>query len=149
MIIYKEESNALIRACREIDDEMGCGFQEYVYRECLAIEFTLQSIAFECDRLITFRYGDDIRKKEDVTGFVCFGKILLEIRAVSALTDSHRSQAIIDLHAAGFELGLLVNFGTYPRLEYERYLLNTAKRYCRDSSSPPDEKSPRKVSPGN
>ncbi len=52
--------------------------------------------------------------------FVCFGKIILELKAVSALADEHRAQLLNYLHAAGFELGLLVNFGHYPKLEYER-----------------------------
>src|SRR5947208_7417894 len=52
--------------------------------------------------------------------YVCFGKIIVELKAVSALTDEHRAQLLNYLHATGFELGLLVNFGHYPGLEYER-----------------------------
>jgi GxxExxY protein len=52
--------------------------------------------------------------------FVCFEKIIIELKAVSALTDEHRAQLLNYLHAPGFELGLLINFGHYPKLEYER-----------------------------
>jgi len=52
--------------------------------------------------------------------YVCFEKIIVELKAVSALTDEHRAQLLNYLHATGFELGLLVNFGHYPKLEYER-----------------------------
>ena len=52
--------------------------------------------------------------------FVCFEKIIVELKAVSALTDEHRAQLLNYLHATGFELGLLVNFAHYPKLEYER-----------------------------
>ena len=58
--------------------------------------------------------------------FICYGKIVLEIKAVSALVDEHRAQVLNYLNATGFELGLLVNFGHYPGLEYER-IVNTAK----------------------
>jgi GxxExxY protein len=54
--------------------------------------------------------------------FLCYGKIILEIKAVSALVDEHRAQVLNYLSAAGCKLGLLVNFGHYPKLEYERLL---------------------------
>ena len=53
------------------------------------------------------------------TNFVCFGEIIFELKAVSTLAE-HRAEVLNYLHAAGFELGLLVNFGHYPTLEYER-----------------------------
>jgi GxxExxY protein len=52
--------------------------------------------------------------------FVCFAKIILELKAVSALADEHRAQVLNYLHATGFEFGLLVDFGRYSKLEYER-----------------------------
>jgi len=52
--------------------------------------------------------------------YVCFEKIIVELKAVSALIDEHRAQLLNYLHATGFELGLLVNFGHYPGVEYER-----------------------------
>ena len=55
--------------------------------------------------------------------FVCFEKVILEIKAVSQLTDEHRSQILDYLNAMGIKLGLLVNFGHYPKLEYERIVI--------------------------
>ena len=52
--------------------------------------------------------------------FVCFERIIVELKAVSAFADEHRAQLLNYLHATGFELGLLINFGHYPKLEYER-----------------------------
>ncbi len=56
----------------------------------------------------------------DEPDYVCFEKIIVELKAVSALTDEHRAQLLNYLHATGLELGLLVNFGHYPKLEYGR-----------------------------
>jgi GxxExxY protein len=58
--------------------------------------------------------------------FICYGKIVLELKAVSALVDEHRAQVLNYLNATGFKLGLLVNFGHYPKLEWER-IVNTPK----------------------
>jgi GxxExxY protein len=55
--------------------------------------------------------------------FICHGKIILEIKAVSALADEHRAQIINYLKATGYRLGLLVNFGHHPLLEWERLVL--------------------------
>ena len=52
--------------------------------------------------------------------FLCFRKIVVEIKSVSGLTDQHRSQLHNYLKATGLQLGLLVNFGHYPKLEHER-----------------------------
>lgn len=119
-IIYKAESYGIIGACFEVYNEKGCGFPEPVYHECLIIEFEHQKIpaiskpTLELSyrgRKLTQKYGPD---------FVCFQKIILELKAASASVDEHRAQVLNYLNATGFELGLLVNFGHYPRLEYER-----------------------------
>jgi GxxExxY protein len=55
-----------------------------------------------------------------IPDFVCFGKIIVELKALKELTDEHRAQVLNYLKATGLELGLLVNFGHYPQLQYER-----------------------------
>jgi GxxExxY protein len=59
-------------------------------------------------------------KQRYIPDFICFDKIILEIKAVSELSDLHRAQIQNYLKATGYKLGLLVNFGHYPRMEYER-----------------------------
>jgi GxxExxY protein len=119
-IIYKKESYAIIGACFEVYNEKGCGFLEPVYQECLGIEFEYQHIPAIAKTWLTLSYRGRILKQTYEPDYVCFGKIIVELKAVSALTDEHRAQFLNYLHAAGFELGLLVNFGHYPGLEYER-----------------------------
>ena len=119
-IVYKAESYAIIGACFEVYNEKGCGFLEPVYQECLGIEFEHQRIPAIAKPSLTLSYRGRILKQTYEPDYVCFGKIIVELKAVSALTDQHRAQLLNYLHATGFELGLLVNFGHYPGLEYER-----------------------------
>jgi GxxExxY protein len=55
--------------------------------------------------------------------FICFGKVIVEIKAVAALADEHRAQVHNYLRATGHRLGILVNFGHFPKVEYERIAL--------------------------
>lgn len=119
-IIYKQESYAIIGACFEVYNEKGCGFLEPVYQEWLGIEFEYQRIPAIPKPSLTLSYRGRLLTQTYEPDYVCFQKIIVELKAVSALTDEHRAQLLNYLHATGFELGLLVNFGHYPKLEYER-----------------------------
>jgi GxxExxY protein len=119
-IIYKKESYAIIGACFEVYNEEGCGFLEPVYQECLGIEFEHQRIPAIPKPSLILSYRGRILTQAYQPDFVCFAKIIVELKAVSALTDEHRAQLLNYLHATGFEPGLLINFGHYPKLEYER-----------------------------
>jgi GxxExxY protein len=119
-IIYKNESYSIVGACFEVYNAKGCGFLEPVYQECLGIEFEHQKIPAIPKPLLTLSYRERMLVQTYQPDFVCFEKIILELKAVSTLADEHRAQLLNYLHATGFELGLLVNFGHYPKLEYER-----------------------------
>ena len=119
-IIYKSESYAIIGACFEVYNEKGCGFLEPVYQECPGIEFEYERIPAIAHPLLALSYRGRILKQTYQPDYVCSGKIVVELKAASALSDEHRAQLLNYLHATGFELGLLVNFGHYPGLEYER-----------------------------
>jgi GxxExxY protein len=119
-LVYKEESYRIIGACFEVYKEMGCGYLEAVYQECLSMEFGVQDIPFRAQRELGLSYKGHPLKQKYVPDFMCFDKIILEIKALTALTDLHRAQLQNYLKATGYKLGLLVNFGHYPKLEYER-----------------------------
>ena len=119
-IIYKKESYAIIGACFEVYNEKDCGFLEPVYHECLAIEFEHQGIPTISKPSLTLSYRGRILMQTYEPDFICFGKIVLELKTVSGLADEHRAQVLNYLHTTGFDLGLLANFGHYPRLEYQR-----------------------------
>jgi len=122
-LIYGDECYQIMGACFEVYREKGSGFLENVYQECLEIEFGFQNIPFTSQIEIPLAYkGIRLRQsyKPDV---VCFDKIILEIKAVSQLAYEHRSQVLNYLNATGYRLGLLVNFGHHPQVEWERLVL--------------------------
>jgi GxxExxY protein len=123
VILFKEESYRIVGACFEVYKEKGCGFLEAVYQECLEIEMELQGIPFTPQAELTLRYKDRTLTHRYQPDFVCYGQFILEIKAVSQLTDEHRAQVYNYLKGTGYRLGLLANFGHHPLLEYERIVL--------------------------
>ncbi len=121
-IVFKEESYRIIGACFEVYKEKGNGFLEAVYQECLAIELGDQDVPFVEKPRQQLKYKERDLKQHYEPDFLCFGKIIVEIKAVKQLTDEHRAQVINYLKATGQQLGLLVNFGHHPKLEYERFV---------------------------
>jgi len=126
-IIYKDETFKIIGACFEVYNNKGCGFLEPVYQECLQIELGLQSVPFVPQKAFSLEYKGRRLKQTYEPDFVCYDKIIMEIKAVAQLVDEHRAQALNYLNATGYKLGLLVNFGHYPKLEWER-IANTEKK---------------------
>ena len=118
-LIYKEESYQIIGACMEVHKTLGCGFLEPVYQEALSIEFQKQNIPFEKEKILSIIYKDIELEKKYIADFVCFSKIIVELKALSSLTSEHESQVINYLKATGFKLSILVNFGE-ESLKYKR-----------------------------
>jgi GxxExxY protein len=106
--------------------DKGCGFLEPVYQECLEIEFDYLKLPAVPQPQLALTYRGRTLQQTYRPDFICYGKIVLELKAVSALVDEHRAQVLNYLNATGFKLGLLVNFGHYPKLEWER-IVNTPK----------------------
>ncbi len=126
-IIYSEECYAIMGACFHVHNEKGCGFTEPIYQECLEIELAYLGIPFVAQPEMRLSYRGKTRQHTFRPDFVCYDKIILEIKALSNLIDDHRAQVLNYLNATGFQLGLLVNFGTHPKLQSERIPF-TAKR---------------------
>jgi GxxExxY protein len=127
-LIYEEETYKIIGACFEVYRDKGCGFVEPVYQECLEIELRLQGIPFAAQKKLTLEYKDCPLKSTYEPDLICFDLIVVELKAVSELTDEHRAQLQNYLKATGLKLGLLVNFGHYPKVQIER-IVPTEGRY--------------------
>ncbi len=119
-LIYREESYQIVGACFEVYREKGCGFAEPVYQECLELEFQLQGILFSPQERLALSYKGHPLKQSYIPDFICIGKIIVELKAVNDLTDEHRAQVHNYLKATGHRLGLLVNFGHFPKVQIER-----------------------------
>jgi GxxExxY protein len=102
---------------------MGAGFLEAVYQECLAIEFTASGVPFRALRPLELKYKGQALRQTYAPDFVCFDRIIVELKAVRVLAPEHRAQTLNYLRATGLRLGVLVNFGSTPTAQIERLTL--------------------------
>jgi len=126
VLLFEAESYEILGACFAVYKDKGAGFLEAVYQECLEIELGYQDVPFAAQQELPLYYRGRRLKQHYQPDFICYDKIIVEIKAVSHLADEHRAQLLNYLNATGLPLGLLINFGRYPRLQYER-LANTKK----------------------
>jgi GxxExxY protein len=116
----KEETFQILGACFEVYNELGCGFLESVYQESLGLELASLGIPFKAHPRVQVQFKDATLEATFAPDFMCFASVIVEIKAVVGLVNEHRAQVLNYLKASGIEVGLLVNFGHYPGLQYER-----------------------------
>ena len=104
-IIYKQESYEILGACFEVYKETGPGFLEEVYHECLKIEVQLRGIPYLSKNPLPISYKGQRLNKVYEPDFICYEKIILEIKAVSSVADIFRSKVKHDLKSSGLRLG--------------------------------------------
>lgn len=121
-IIYKEESYRIIGACFEVHNNLGYGFLEAVYCEALSIEFQSRHIPYERNKELDVQYKGVNLNKKYYADFICYDKIILEIKAIESLAPQHIAQVLNYFKATSVKLGLLINFGEQS-LHYERLVL--------------------------
>ena len=119
-LLYKDESYAIRGAIYEVYKEMGPGFLEAVYQECLEKEFSLRGIPFSAQRQLRPSYKGERLKQTYVPDFICYDAIIIEIKGVRAIVPEHRAQLLNYMKATDIQLGFLANFGHHPRVEIER-----------------------------
>ena len=119
--LYERETYQIIGAMMEVHKTLGCGFLEAVYQEALAIEFEKQKIPFVKEKKLLLFYKGIQIEKFYIADFVCFDKIIVELKALSALTSTHDSIMINYLKATKLKVGLLANFGERS-LKYKRLI---------------------------
>jgi GxxExxY protein len=107
-------------ACFEVYKELGSGFLESVYQEALELELRARGIPFQAQPELRLHYKEHLLKKTFEPDFLCYDKIIVELKAARDLDDDHRSQLHNYLKATGMRLGLLVNFGHHTGLQYQR-----------------------------
>lgn len=107
-----EEETYKIRGCMiNVHSELGCGFLEKVYQEALEREFVDAGIPYKREQKLHIFYKGEPLNLDYVADFICYDTIIVELKAVSELTDIHFAQVLNYLKATNLDLGLLVNFG--------------------------------------
>ena len=122
-IIYKDECYRINQAIFKVHNNLGSGFLESVYQEALEIELEAAGIPFESQKLIQIFYNEKPLKQYFKADIVCFNKILLELKAISKINNEHKAQLMNYLTATKMKLGLIINFGTHPKVEICRIAL--------------------------
>lgn len=122
-LLYQDESYAIRGAVFEVYRVLGSGFLEAVYQECLGIEFKRRQIPFKQQVDLPLVYKDQPLQQIYRADFISYEKIIIEIKASKDIGDEHRAQVFNYLQATNHRLGLLVNFGHYPKVTIERFIL--------------------------
>ena len=110
-LFYQDESYKIRGALFAVHNELGCGFLERVYQDALEVEFRWRNIPYEREKLIHVMYKGHPLGEPYRADFVCYGKVIVELKSVSEILDVHRAQIINYLKATKMKLGFLVNFG--------------------------------------
>lgn len=119
-ILFKDECYRIQGAVFEVHGEMGAGFLEAVYQECLEREFMRKGIPFLREKPLALTYKGELLQQVYKPDFICYGAIIVELKAVKDLLPEHRAQVLNYLKATQFRIGLLVNFGSHPKAVIER-----------------------------
>jgi GxxExxY protein len=121
-LLYAKEIYEITGAAMEVQNELGIGFQEPVYQEALAIELKNRGVPFEREKELTITYKGIQLEKKYYADFVCYGKIIVELKAVEEINNEHVAQVLNYLHATNIKLGYIINFGQKP-LQRKRIVL--------------------------
>jgi GxxExxY protein len=119
---FKQECYKIIGCCLEVHNELGCGFLEAVYQEALEVVFIENELPYTREKVLDIHFRGRLLYKKYVADYICFGEVIVELKAADGLTDQDIAQVLNYLKATGKKLGLLVNFGT-TRLQYRRVIL--------------------------
>ena len=121
-----ERTYKIIGAAMEVHKELGSGFLEAVYHEALKKEFQLQGIPYQSQPEVQINYKGDPLKKTYQPDFLCYKKIIVEIKAISQLTPNEEAQILNYLKATKLSPGLLINFGA-KSLQHKRFAYDFLK----------------------
>jgi len=122
-LLFEVETFAIRGAVFEVYREMGSGFLEPVYQECLEKELVSRGIPFIAQPELTLSYKGEPLKQTYRPDFICYEQIVVELKAVKAIAPEHKAQVLNYLKATNLRLGLLVNFGSHHKAQIERLIL--------------------------
>jgi GxxExxY protein len=119
-LLFKDEVFAIVGAAMEVHSTLGYGFLEAVYQEAMEIELTRRQVPFASQSSVQIEYKGQQLQKAYVADLVCFGQIIVELKAIEKLTGREEAQLLNYLRATGMHVGILINFGSTGKLEWKR-----------------------------
>ena len=122
--LYKDEGYKILGACFEVYNTLLPGLSEDIYKLSLGVEFGLRGIPYEREKALKTYYKGVLLPKIYYADIVCYGKIILEAKAVSCLTDDHRGQLLNYMRITNVKVGYLINFGAKDKLQWQRMALS-------------------------
>jgi GxxExxY protein len=120
-LLYEDETFQIIGAAMTVHQELGHGFLEAVYQEALEKEFLFGKIPYKREVPLKIYYKNEPLEKCYIADFICYDKIIIELKATSAITTEHQAQILNYLSATKMKLGLIINFGK-KSLEHKRII---------------------------
>lgn len=121
-LVLKDEVFAVVGAAIEVHEVLGFGFLEPVYQEAMEMELKARSIPFKAQVPLTILYKGQELKRQYIADLVCYGQIIVELKALERLSGREEAQLLNYLKAASFPVGLLINFGGSTKLERKRFV---------------------------
>ncbi len=126
-LLFKDEVYAIVGAAMEVSNVLGSGFLEAVYQEALQIELSARKIPFVVQSAINISYKGRILRATCIPDFICYHQVIVEIKALKALTSIEEAQLLNYLKASGRPVGVLINFGA-PKLEWKRMVMTKNRK---------------------
>ena len=117
--LHKSDTFKIIGAAMEVHKELGCGFLESVYQEALENEFMERGIPYKREMPLKIYYKNKPLNKCFIVDFICYDKIIIELKAIPVIKSEHQAQVLNYLTATGLKIGLIINFGK-TSLEHKR-----------------------------
>ena len=122
--LYKDRMYRIIGAAMSLYNELGSGYSEPIYQECLSVICSEKDIPWEREKTLKMYFHGVELEKTYKADFVCYDDIIVELKAVSELLSEHRAQLFNYMRITNIKFGILINFGEKDRLHSEKYMYN-------------------------
>jgi GxxExxY protein len=123
---FKKETRAIIACAFDVLNELGHGQNEKCYENALVVEFKLQGIAFEQQRIFDVLYKT-VSVGRFIPDLIAFGQVIVDVKTIDRITDHERGQMLNYLRITQLPVGLILNF-KHPKLEFERIVLSAVDK---------------------